>query len=201
LKELFSIDNNPKNINEILFSRMLDIQGRVSNSDEFKKANIIPKTVRINQNGFIKESMSFPTFEFYEIYKHTWDDSLIKEYFETSKFLFIIFRFNSQNQLIFENIKLWNIPYEVINNYISDVYNNLRQTISEGNIVERIDKRGRRLTNFPGISFNGICHIRPHGTNGQDVYALPVADRKTGIEKFTKQCFWLNNTYIKSILQ
>ena len=35
---------------------MFNVKGNLSNTDEFLKANIIPRTVRIEENGRIKES-------------------------------------------------------------------------------------------------------------------------------------------------
>lgn len=200
LTELFDVSLKAKNINELLFSRMLGINGKVSGTDEFLKANIIPKTIRVKEDNTIKESMSFPAFEFKEIYQQSWDESKIKEYFETTKFLLIIFRFNSENQLIFDNIKLWNIPIEIIESSIKSVYLKLREVIKSGYIVKNITSKGIYFNNFPGITFNGICHIRPHARNKYDVFELPVKDKLTGLEAYTKQCFWLNNTYVESLL-
>ena len=36
-------------------------------AEEFEKANIVVKTIRIGKNNKIKESMSFPTFKFKEL--------------------------------------------------------------------------------------------------------------------------------------
>jgi len=196
----FKFESKAKNINELLLSKMLGIKGKVSKTDEFLKANIIPKTIRVKYNGSIKESMSFPPFKFTDIYNFTWEDSSVKEYFETSKFLFIIFKFNHDDELIFEDIKLWNLPSEIIDTYIMDVYNQLREVLISGNIITKIGKDGMLFSNFPGMKFNGICHIRPHAQNRNDEYILPVRDLLTGKEFFPKQCFWLNNKYIETLI-
>jgi len=201
LKETFLIRNNLKNLNELLFSRMLGITGKVSNTDEFKKANIIPKTVRLNSNESITESMSFPAFTFEEIYNNAWEDSSIRDYFDSLKILFIIFKWNTTGDLIFEDIKLWNIPTEILDNQIKDVYKSLRNTLLTGKIIKEVDSRGRFLSNFPGMTFNGVCHIRPHARDGNDTYRLPFRDKLTGKENLAKHCFWLNNTFIQTILK
>ena len=56
------------------------------------KANIVPKTIRINKNGSIKESMSFATFKFTEIINENWKDSELREMFNTTKFMFAVFK-------------------------------------------------------------------------------------------------------------
>ena len=54
--------------------------------------------------------------------------------------------------------------------------------------------------NFPGMSENPVAHVRPHALNALDCFDLPVPDALTGITKYTKQSFWLNNEFIKSII-
>ena len=71
-------------------------------------------------------------------------------------------------------------------------------TIKTGNIVRYI-KDGKRKTNFVGMSENEVCHVRPHGRDAKDTIKLPVADKLTGATEYTKQCFWINNSYIKKI--
>ena len=61
-------------------------------------------------------------------------------------------------------------------------------------------KNGNRITNFPGMSENKYCHVRPHAQNANDTYPLPVSDILTGVNEYTKQCFWLNNNYILKII-
>ncbi len=63
LKNKFGIDSSAKNLNELLLSKMLGIKGKLAHTEEFQNANIIPKTIRVQINGHIKESMSFPTFK------------------------------------------------------------------------------------------------------------------------------------------
>ncbi len=89
---------------------MLGMHGKIAYTDEFQKANIIPKTIRICYNGTIKESMSFPIFKFKKIVKEDWDNNEFKQYIEQAKFLFIIFRYNEKEELLFDNLMFWNIP-------------------------------------------------------------------------------------------
>ena len=67
-------------------------------------------------------------------------------------------------------------------------------------ILLGVDKYGKRITNFPGMHDNGVCHVRPHGRNAKDTNLLPVKDKLTNATEYTKQCFWLNNSYIKEII-
>lgn len=199
LKKLFRLDSNSKSLNEIVLAKMLGIRGKISNTDEFLKANIVPKTIRVNSKGVIKESMSFPTFKFEKIIEETWEDSDLYQMFSTTKFMFVVF-VERNKQFYFSNIKFWNMPLDILENEVKEIWNKTVDVISNGNIVKEI-KNGIRSTNFPGMATNGICHVRPHGQTAGDTYPLPVRDVLTGTLEYTKQCFWLNNTYIKKIIE
>ena len=200
LRDKFGVLTNSKNVFEILFAKMLGIQGKISKTEEFLKANIIPKFIRLKQNGKITESMSFPAFKFKEIANHNFEDSEIYEYFTTQKFLFVVFEYNQNNELYFSHIKLWNMPMSIIDKELRTVYDYTKKVIKSGKIIKNIDNRGRRITNFPSKAFNNYVHVRPHGRNRLDVDQLPVMDKLTSFESFTKQCFWLNNDYISDVI-
>ena len=53
MKEL-NIDSNAKNLNGILVARMFNVKSRLRDTDEFQKANIVPRTIRVEENGRIK---------------------------------------------------------------------------------------------------------------------------------------------------
>lgn len=93
LKLRLGVDSNAKSLNEILLARMLDVKGRIACTEEFQKAGIIPKTIRVQSNGKIKESMSFPTFDFIALSKEeTWEESELYNYLAPTKFMFVIFQ-------------------------------------------------------------------------------------------------------------
>ena len=199
LCELFEVKSTAKNLNEVLVARMLNVKGKLSATDEFVKANIVPKTIRIQKNGTIKESMSFPTFKFTKIINEKWEESAMYEMFSQTKFMFIVFK-ECNGDYVFEKIKFWNMPLIILENEIREVWLKTVDIIKNGTIVKEI-KNGKKYTNFPGMSENEYCHVRPHGINSLDTYPLPVKDKITGLTDYTKQCFWLNNSYILKILK
>ena len=78
------------------------------------------------------------------------------------------------------------------------------ELLQNGNIVKGFRQQKNkivRLTNFPGMAFNGFIHVRPHGQDSNDTYPLPVADKLTGATSYTKQCFWFNNSYIEEVIK
>lgn len=161
--------------------------------EEFEKAEINVKTVRLKENNLPKEDISFPNFKFEDIVNEEWDDSNIKDILE-HKFLFVFFQFENE-QLVLRKVKFWNMPYADILE-VKKVWAKTKEIVSKGKIVKEVIE-STRYTNFPNKSFNLVSHVRPHATNAADTYPLPVKDKLTKSKEYTKHCFWLNNTYVR----
>lgn len=148
--------------------------------EEFEKANIKIKAIRLKPNGMPKESMSFPPFKYTEIVNEEWLDSELYETFSTTKYLFMIYQYIDDNTLIFKKAMFWNVPEKDLNSEIKNVWETT---------VQRI--KNNEYDNLPRISESPILHVRPHAQNANDTY--PTLDGKQAIKK----CFWLNASYIK----
>lgn len=161
--------------------------------EEFEKAEIIVKTVRLKENNLPKEDISFPNFKYEEIVNEEWNDSNFKDILE-HKFLFVFFQFENDH-LVLRKVKFWNMPYADILE-AEKVWSKTKDIVSKGNIVREV-KGKTRYTNFPNKKFNSVSHVRPHATNAADTYPLPTKDKLTKAKEYTKHCFWLNNTYLR----
>ena len=192
LIEKFAIDKSSKNLNERLLSKMLGVSCRVSETREFKNANIIPKTIRIQRNGSIKESMSFPSFKFTEIIDEDWETSTLRTYLEPAKFMFVIFRENEAGVYVFERIKFWNIPYEDLEE-VHRVWDKTVSTIKAG-VELNFDGRVTH-NNLPKATESYVAHVRPHAKDSNDTYPLPDG------REMPKQSFWFNSSYIRHIIE
>lgn len=188
LCEKFNIvfKKKPKNLEAMLTYRILGIKG--NHAEEFEKANIVVKTIRIGKNNKIKESMSFPTFKFKELIEEDWEDSTFGNYLRETRFLFVVFKFDDKNELRLKGCQFWNIPYADLEYDVKHVWMSTKQILIDGLQIYR--KNGKNYNNFPKASDNPVCHVRPHARNAQDTYELP--DGKS----YPKQCFWLNNSYV-----
>lgn len=184
-------EKKPKNLEAILAYRMLGIQG--NHAEEFEKANIVVKTIRIKKNNTIKESMSFPAFKFKDLVTENWEESTFGTYLSETRFLFVVYKFDEDGELYLKGSQFWNIPYNDLHNQVRVVWERTKQVLIEGLQIEKIN--GKNRTNLPKSSENPVCHVRPHGRNSKDVYELPDG------RSFSKQCFWLNNSYILSQLK
>ncbi len=166
--------------------------------EEFEKAEIQVKTVRLKENNLPKEDISFPTFKYEEIVNEDWENSDFKDILE-HKFLFVFFQFQG-DKLVLRKVKFWNMPYSDLLE-AEKVWTKTQQVGAKGEIVKEIktDKNGKevRFTNFPSKKFSSISHVRPHATNASDTYPLPKKDKLTKEMEYTKHCFWLNNSYVR----
>lgn len=202
--------NNNKSQWVDLAYRMLGI--RSNRAEEFQKANIVVKAIRLEQNGKMVESMSFPVFRYKEIIEEEWEDSTLHNYFDETRFLFVVFR-RGEDGYILKGAQLWNMSHEDLNHEVRRGWQKVVDTIKEGvkfNIKTLRSGEVKVENNFPKKADNRIVHIRPHankryfefpdGTrigDGKRYDANPLPDG-TWMPNY---CFWLNNDYIISQLE
>ncbi|MFI3214008.1 MAG: Sau3AI family type II restriction endonuclease, partial [Eubacteriales bacterium] len=179
--------------------RMLGIKS--NKAEEFSKANIVVKSIRIEENGSIKESMSFPSFDFKKIIDEEWEESSVYRYFDETKFLFVVYQ-KQGDTYILNKAKFWNMPIKDLDGDVYTCWKSTCDTIRNG-ITFTLTKKGIE-NNLPGRKDNPIMHVRPHATKSayklndgtcygnlqRDAYELPDG------QWMTRQCFWLNNSYI-----
>ena len=161
--------------------------------EEFQKAEIIVKTVRLKENLLPKEDMSFPYFKFTDLVVEEWENSKLNRILE-HKF-FLVFLNMKNGGLYFDKVIFWNMPYNDLLE-VKRVWNHTVKVVKEGRIVARITDEQRK-TNFPSKKFSSVSHVRPHARNSADTIPLPVRDRVTGDMQYTKHSFWLNSSYIR----
>ena len=161
--------------------------------EEFEKAEIIVKTIRLKENNLPKEDISFPNFKYDELINEYWEESAFKDVLE-HKFLFVFFQFENEI-LVLRKVKFWNMPYSDIQE-AEKVWAKTKEIVTNGNIVKEVDE-GIRYTNFPNKKFSSVAHVRPHASNAADTYPLPTKDKVTQAVEYTKHCFWLNAVYVR----
>ncbi len=192
LCDCFNIDKRRpiKNKESILAFNILGVKS--NKAEEFIKAGINVKTIRLNYNNTITESMSFRTFKFKEIVDQKWEDSDLQNYFSETRFLFVVYKQDEKGVLRLKGCQFWNMPYEDLEIEMKQVWEKTKQVISDGSSFRKIDNKN--TSDLPKLRDNKVGHVRPHARNSNDVDELP--NGKT----FPKQCFWLNNYYIVSQL-
>lgn len=201
-KANLKINSQSKSFLQQFVSGLLGIQGtKLNQIDEFAKANIQFKTVRLELNGIPKEHMSFKNIDFLQWAKEDWNDSWLKNFFEETKLLFIVFHYKERKQdnpnrkLYFSGIKLWNMPKKLIDEQLKDFWIHVKSLINKGIKLTPIQQKNRVIVknNLPKPGFNNICHIRPKARDGSDKKPLPDG------RKITKQAFWLDREYVAKV--
>jgi len=196
------INQKSKSFLPEFISELLGIKGtNINQIEEFAKANIKIKTVRLEPNDIPKEHMSFQNVNFLQWAGEEWDDSWLKNYFEETKFLLVIFQYNESlkenpnRSLHFNGVKLWNMPMHEIDGRLWDFWSYVQSLIRNGIELIPVQQKNGVIVknNLPKPKFNGLCHIRPRATDGNDKTLLPDG---RGI---TKQAFWLDKETIGEI--
>lgn len=177
---------------------------RTKNAEEFNKANIVVKSLRVEENNKIIESISFPTFNIMDLVSQEWEDSEVNSYFNETKFLFVIYKKKNDNYYL-KGATFWNMPVSDIDGKLKEEWTRAHNTFKEG-VKFKINKSGNRIhNNLPKKNNTSILHVRPHAQksvhliNGKK-YGNGVLSRDSDLlpdgNRMTKQCFWLNNDYI-----
>ena len=203
-------DTKPKQINKILVNRMLGVN--TDNSEEFQKANIKIKTIRVGKDNSIKENMSFYNISICNFVNQDFENSKEYEFFESTRFLFVVFKENDLGKFILTGAKFWNMPIEELEKTGKDEWELYKKKLLEGvNFKHSTDKNGKVKTenDLPKMSDTQMFHLRPRaeksaylingkrygGGTESDMDLLPNGD------KMTKQCFWLNHKYVLKIIE
>ena len=195
----FEIPKNPKNIKQLIMSKVLGISRSNLNSiEEFEKANIMAKTVTLSKGKKPPEqnmSFEFIDFEFWSNEDDNFYESYIYKFFEETKFLSLVFEnvSDTKNQLkhIFVGFVIWNLPESEIETKIKPVWEKVRYLINDvGHVTYGKNAKGPDSDKLPGTTFNHVFHIRPGGRDSNDLVELPTG------QSIPKQKFWLDRKYI-----
>jgi len=189
--------------------RMLGV--KTNSAEEFVKAGITVKSIRIEENGQINEHMSLPPIRLKDVGIEDWEESSIYEYFDEKKFLFVVYKKDGDCYRLL-GAKLWHMPFEDL---ITDVRNGwlaTKRIVNNGIVFDiTLRKNGEVVVknNLPGSSENRIIHVRPHAKkryykleNGETIGdgTPAMAEELPDGRWMPKQSFWLNNSYIKEVI-
>lgn len=184
-----NISRNPKNkfamiANAIAASTKC---ANVNRSEEFVKAGLTMKTIRVQANGTIKEAMSFENIDYIEVAKcEDWFDSRLYELF-SSRFMFVVFKEQSRGMedYVLDDVFFWTMP-QVDLNWAEVYWTHIKNNVLEGHISEEYWWKGMDKKKF---------HVRPKAQKAKDL--APTPDGK-GAKKF---CYWFNNDYVREIVE
>ena len=132
-------NNNKAQWNDLAF-KILGTQDE--HADEFEKANIVVKTIRIEENNNMRESMSFPPFKFLELIKENYDDSTLHDYFEETRFSFCMEKDGPVYRV--QGCQLWNMSHEDLEVTVRKEWEQYKHIIEYGvQFTKLIDRNGK----------------------------------------------------------
>lgn len=180
--------NNPKNKFAIIANAIISNKkvSNVNRCEEFLKAGLTMKTIRVQYNGNIKEAMSFENIDYIEISEcENWYESRLYELF-TSRFMFVVFKEQSANSgnYVLEDAFFWTMPQKDLK-VAEEYWNHIKKHVIENKISEEYWWKAKDKKKF---------HVRPKGKNSND---LAVTANGSFAKKF---CYWFNNDYVKQIV-
>ena len=187
--------------------RMLGIKS--NRAEEFAKANIVPKAIRLDEKGSLRENSPLPQFSFRELVNEEWEDSTLYEYLSETKFLFVIYQKHNSNYIL-KGCMLWNMPAKDLEKVKSE-WEAIRDVARTGIEFQITSSANGPIVknNLPKKSDAEIIHIRPHTPKRYYQFAdgsiigngtLSDSDLLPNGERMPKQSFWLNNTYIVDLI-
>lgn len=183
------ISNNPKNKFSIIANAIAASEkcANINRSEEFQKAGITMKTIRVQANGIIKEAMSFENIDYIEVAEcKDWFESRLYEIY-SSRFMFVIFREQHTNKedYILDDVFFWTMPQADLE-WAEVYWNHIKENILTDHISEEYWWKGSDKKKF---------HVRPKSKKANDL--APTLNGK-GAKKF---CYWFNNDYVRNIVE
>lgn len=154
------------------------------------------KTIRVEENGKVIQSMSSPAFSFLNLVNEDWEDSWLRNQIADKRFFFIVFQ--KQNEEYFlRNTFFWSMPQKD-KIELMELYNRTKKILRDGVILHEEGNQVRN--NLPKKNENRIGHVRPHAQKSSYEPLNQNADELPDGRWMTKQCFFINNDYIAKII-
>lgn len=183
-----NLGTKAKSYKRLIVNRILDVNS--NNIEELEKANITLKVITLEHTGTLRESMSFPAFDYKDLVTQIWNDEEEESMadfhlqLETKKFLLIVFQKQKDSErIILRKVLFWNFPMEDIGE-AERVWQKTVSFINEG-----------RYDELPKISDSRVAHVRPHGKDSSDTIETPQGTQEI------KRSFWLNSKYIQQVIE
>lgn len=198
-----------KDKHALLTLRMLGVKSNLAH--ELVLANIKTKSIRIEENGKIKEHMSLPPFKMKEFAnEQEWEDSQLYEMLDATRYLFSVYSKDMSGRYIFKGSMLWSMPQNDID-IVEREWKQNQMIVQNGidfNVIKQINGEVVK-NNLVNASKSEIVHIRPHASRSFHIINnieygngnITDADELPNGDWMTKQSFWLNKEYVLKVIK
>lgn len=182
------INGSAKGYKRLLVNKIIGIDtGKI---EELEKSNTTLKVITLEHTGTLRESVSFPAFDYKDLVSQVWYDdkgetmSDFHTQLETKKFLFVVFqKLKDSEDIILKRAVIWNFPLNDIKE-AERVWQKTVDSINEDKYAE-----------LPKIKDSKVVHVRPHGRDSADTLETPQGTQEV------RRSFWLNAKYIQHALE
>lgn len=184
--------------------RMLGIKS--NRAEEFAKAGIVVKTLRLEDLGKCDENTSLPTFKAKEIINEDWETSELCNYLSDTKFLYFIYLRDGEEYRLFQT-KFWSVPEDDIDGSMREVWEDTVSKIQNNEVKFTIfpyGKTSKVSSNFTKQTDNKGIYVNVH--TSQPAYKLHNGFEKGNLkahgdelpngEIMTKSSFWFDKHYL-----
>ena len=207
LYEKFSINSKAKGKNSTLIRTMLGLTGDLDKTQEFQKANMNLRVIRVDKNGLPKEDSPFKNYNFKELATNDdWEESHPYQEICNKRFMFVIFKEVAPKLFVLDRVKFWGFP-DRLETEVKRVWQETRQILVGG---VKLNQNGNKIsTNFPQSKINKIIFTKIHAQNtlyelksGEFVGKgkLSDTDELPDGRHITKHSFWIPKKFLKEVL-
>ncbi|MFS9053961.1 Sau3AI family type II restriction endonuclease [Streptococcus infantis] len=207
LYDAFDVPRHSKSSNNLLIRKMLGITGDIENTQEFQKANMNLRVIRVNKEGLPTEDSPFKVYDFIELAQNdNWEESHVFQEICDKRYMFVVFKEGEKGEYVLSQVKFWGFPERLVDE-AKRVWNETRTIINEG--VQLTQTKKGVSTNFPQSKVNKFLFTKIHASNSyyeieknvfigkgklSDTNPLPDGRR------ITKHSFWIPKKFLKDIL-
>ena len=215
----FEMNKGNKSYEATLIYNMLGIKN--NRAEEFDKAGILVKILKYRKQKGKNQEFRLDDINFIDLDNEKFDDEILDEYgnpigweyselyrmLNNRKYLFAVF-WEEEHGSVFKGCQIWGMPDKDIET-VRTVWGKTKKIVREG-IELNVKEKGGKLVvenNLPGISDNGIFHIRPHAqkayhelADGTKIGSGSISDSALlpNGTRMARQSYWLNRSYIDS---
>lgn len=208
LYQKFNVNPKAKGKNSSLIKTILGLTGDLEKTQEFQKANMNLRVIRVDKNGLPKEDSPFKTYNFQELVDiEEWEESHPYLEIYNKRFLFVVFKEVAPKEFVLDNIKFWGFPDRQLDE-VQRVWQETRQILKDG--VQLTQNGNRISTNFPQSKVNQFLFTKVHAQNtlyelkpGEFVGKGKLSDTDVLPDgrHITKHSFWIPKKFLKEVLE